>query len=29
MMLELQDPDAAGGAALNAITQTVLGAMTR
>ena len=28
MMLELQDPDAAGGAALNALTQTVLGAMT-
>ncbi len=28
LMLELQDPDAAGGAALNAITQTVLGAMT-
>ena len=28
LMLELQDPDAAGGAALNAITQTVLGAMS-
>jgi Family of unknown function (DUF5995) len=28
LMLEMQDPDAAGGAALNALTQTVLGAMT-
>ena len=28
MMLELQDPDAAGGAAINALTQTVLGAMS-